>query len=537
MMPMPTEPPVKPETLIEALRHANAFPHAASQPIEIHQTHISWVVLAGNFAYKIKQPVKTDFLDYSTLELRQHYCQEELRLNARYASDLYLGVVPITLRGGRIEVEGDGETIEYAVKMRRFPKGALLSERIQTHRVTTAEVHRLAEKVASFHASANQGRDGVADQWPDFLVRDVHKIIQTLKHQTSQPDLPVRSSEAKRTGSCTPGRTPAVATGRIGSTTTLKVLQDWSSAFFRDHLRLLTDRIDAGFVRECHGDLHLGNVVFWNGQWVPFDGIEFNAHLQWIDVLSDAAFLAMDFAARGHLDQSRSFMNAYLEQTGDYRSLGLLRLFLFYRALVRALAATMRDDHRDRWDHIELAYRFTLRETPRLWITHGFSGSGKTTLSEAVVQRHDAVRLRSDIERKRLFGLTAMDRPSPAIQSAMHDQQSNRKTYTRLRELTHSVLDAGYSVVIDATFLKQTDRQPFYDLALRRSIPFAILDCHSDPQTLRQRIADRMDRDDDASDADLGVLDFQIAHQEPLSNFEQQFVVDVPDVVQIADRL
>ncbi|MEP1647728.1 bifunctional aminoglycoside phosphotransferase/ATP-binding protein [Rhodopirellula bahusiensis] len=374
--------------------------------------------------------------------------------------------------------------------------------------MTTGKVFRLAATVASFHESATVGHDSIAQRWPDFLVRNIHEIIQTLQRSAT-----------------------------IEEAAILKVLHDWSTEFFREHLAMLTNRIDTGFIRECHGDLHLANVVHWNGQLVPFDGIEFNEHLRWIDVLSDAAFLAMDFAARGHLDLSRSFVNAYVERTGDYGSLELLRLFLFYRSLVRALAAAMRGDDDDRREHIELAYRFTLRESPRLWITHGFSGSGKTTLSETVVQRHEAFRLRSDIERKLSFGLSPTDRPSADVRSKMYDSDSNEKTYARLSELASDVLRAGYSVIIDATFLKRTDRQRFHDLAQRNGVAFAILDCHSDPQTLRQRIADRIERDDDASDADFKVLDHQIAHHESLSDVERTFVVDVPDVVQIADRL
>jgi uncharacterized protein len=414
------------ETLIDALRHSGSYPHPVNEPIVVHQTHISIVVLAGKFAYKIKKPIKTDFLDYSTLSLRQHYCQEELRLDSRYTDDLYLGVVPITLHGEQIKVDGEGEAIEYAVKMWRFPEGSLLSERIESHRLTTHEVFRLAETVAKFHQSAKVADDSIAEQWPDFLVRNIHGILQTLQRDAS-------TSEAA----------------------TLKLLHDWSNEFFANHLDLLPRRIENGFIRSCHGDLHLANIVQWNGQLVPFDGIEFNEHLQWIDVLSDAAFLAMDFAARGHLDLSRSFMNAYLESTADYGSLDLLRLFLIYRSLVRGLAASMRGDALDCRDHIDLAYRFTRRETPRLWITHGFSGSGKTTLSEAVVQCHEAFRLRSDIERKRLFGLSTTARTTAEVRSEMYSEKSNQRTYGRLSDLASNILNAGYSVIIDATFLKR----------------------------------------------------------------------------------
>jgi uncharacterized protein len=483
------------ESLVAALRQKDAYPHTVKGPIVVHQTHISIVVLAGDYAYKIKKPIKTDFLDYSSLALRQQYCHEELRLDSRYAADLYLDVVPITAQGKRICVDGEGEVIEYAVKMRRFPDGALLSQRIKSRPLSMDEVFQLAKTVAKLHQSASVGDDRIAEHWPDFLVSNLHEIFRSLMKKATKSE-----------------------------STELEGLENWSDEFLQKHLVLLSDRSMKGFIRSCHGDLHLGNIIQWNGQFVPFDGIEFNEHLQWIDVLSDAAFLAMDLAACGHPDLSRSFTNAYIEHTADYDSLELLRLFLVYRALVRGLAATMRSDAEDRRQHIELASRYTRRETPQLWITHGFSGSGKTTRSEAVVQRRDAFRIRSDVERKRLFGLSTSSRPSIELRRELYSDSTNGRTYARLSDLADKVLKAGYSVIVDATFLKEKDRRHFYELARRHGVAVSILDCHSDPITLRQRIANRIERDDDASDADLDVLEHQMAHHEPLSELEQRCV-------------
>lgn len=504
----PTDDFVTTSMLAAELKNPAAYPHVVDEPVVVHETHISIVFLAGEFAYKIKKPIQTDFLNYSTLDLRKHFCEEEVRLDRRYAEDLYLGVVSIARIGGSLAIQGDGEPIEYAVKMRRFPVKALLSERIDAGRLTTAEVLKLADVVAEFHGDAAVGNDAIASQWPDFLVRNVGQIIATIQ-ATADP------------------KTAAM----------LKALHGWSNDFFADHLQALTNRVDAGFIRECHGDLHLANVVHWQGRLVPFDGIEFNEHLRWIDVLSDAAFLAMDLAARGHLDLSRSFLNAYFERTGDYGSSELLRLFLFYRSLVRALAASMRSDTDDLCEHVDLAYRFTLRETPQLWITHGFSGSGKTTLSEAVVQRHEAFRLRSDVERKKMYGLCPTSRPSANLNAKMYSSAASEKTYERLCDLARGILRAGYSVIIDATFLKRADRDRFHELAQEEGVGFSILDCRSDLQTLCQRVADRAARGDDASDADLKVLEHQLANHEPLSVTEREHVIDIPDIIQIAEHL
>ncbi|WDQ14847.1 bifunctional aminoglycoside phosphotransferase/ATP-binding protein [Rhodopirellula sp. P2] len=529
--------------LIAGLKHPQAYPHSIESPVLVHETHLSVVLLAGEFAYKIKKPIQTDFLDYSTLALRRHFCEEELRLDRRFAKGLYIGVVPITLSGDRPTIEGKGDVIEYAVKMHRFSSSALLSERVQAGQLTTKEVVQLASTIAGFHHDAAVCRDRIAEQWPEFLQANIPQTIEQV-----------------------------LTTADASTAATCEVLRDWTTEFQAQHQRLLADRIAAGFIRECHGDLHSANVVCWQGQLVPFDGIEFNDHLRWIDVLSDAAFLAMDLAARDHLDLSRTFLNAYLECTGDYQSLELLRLFLVYRALVRALAASMRKDAEDARHHVDLAYRFTLRETPRLWITHGVSGSGKTTLSEAVVQRHNAFRLRSDVERKRMFGQSARQRlnadnlgfestgqpdpgqpdtgpphtgpPNPASQDTatpnretLYSPEANEQTYQRLSQLARRILASGHSVIVDATFLRRADRQRFYELAEQAGVPIAILDCHSDLQTLRQRVADRMAHRHDASDADLDVLDRQLAHREPLTDAERTLVVEIPDLAQVAESL
>lgn len=503
--------PITTDALIQGLRLAYAFPHAIDGGVEIHETHISVVVLAGEFAYKIKKSVKTDFLDYSTLDLRRRYCEKEVQLDSRFACDLYIGVVPIGWDDGRLRIESETDPVEYAVKMRRFPSGALLSERIQAGLVTIADIHQLAESVARFHRLATICNPEFAAGWPGYLFKNFKQVFAEIQTHVD---------------------------GETAST--LRVLHLWIEEYFKTHWQSLELRVACGFVRECHGDLHLQNVVHWDEQFVPFDGIEFSERLRWIDVLCDAAFLQMDLAYHEHLDFARSFMNTYLERTGDYGSLDVLRLFLVYRALVRALVATIRSSQEqctagerasamsDARRHIELAYRFTLKEEPQLWITHGLSGSGKTTLSEQLIQRHDVIRLRSDIERKRMFGLSPTERPSSELKAEIYSHAVNEKTYSQLQNLARGILRAGYGVVVDAAFLKHSDRKRFHLLAVELGVPFAILDCHGDEQTLRQRISDRMRNNGDASDADLRVLENQFATHEPLTKSELELIVRVP---------
>ncbi|GAA5509668.1 AAA family ATPase [Novipirellula caenicola] len=490
--------------LVDSLHRLDAFPDS-NATVEFHETHISWVFLVGDYAYKIKKPVKTEFLDYSSLEKRRRLCQEELRLDSRFADDLYLDVVPICKVDGKLRVEGDGEPVEYAVKMRRFPSDALLSERVKAGRVTLSEVSQLSDSIADFHHSAARCEEADAISWPEFVFDNMRSMLRQLKQVCSAPTV-----------------------------TTIYAVEQWSESLIREHAELFTQRAKAGFIRECHGDLHLENVVNWQGRFIPFDGIEFNSRMRWIDVMSDAAFLMMDFAARGHLELGRSFMNDYLQRTGDYESLRTLRWFLVYRAIVRGLVASIRakqsdasaaereDAEADCRGHIALAHRFTTEETPTLWITHGVSGSGKTTKSERIVQQDDCFRIRSDVERKRIYGMQPTERFS---RSDLYSDEATAATYQRLQHLAKLILRAGYSVVVDATFLQQSQRSCFRELASRESATFAILDCSADTDTLYQRVADRARGNGDASDADHEVLRHQLASRQPLTPNERQYVV------------
>ncbi|WP_442509608.1 AAA family ATPase [Novipirellula sp. SH528] len=491
--------------LVESLHHPDAFPDS-SATVEFHETHISWVFLVGDYAYKIKKPVKTEFLDYSTLEKRQRLCWEELRLDSRFANDLYLDVVPICIVDGKLRVEGKGIPLEYAVKMRRFPSGALLSERLKAGKLTVHEVSQLSETIADFHQSAARCEQADAVSWPAFVFYNMNSMLRQLKQACCAQTV-----------------------------TMIYAVEQWSESVIRENGHQFTQRAEDGFIRECHGDLHLENVVNWQGRFIPFDGIEFNPRMRWIDVMSDAAFLMMDFAARGHLEFGRSFANHYLQRTGDYESLHTLRWFLVYRAIVRGLVASIRANQSDVSmaerdeaiadcrSHIALAHQFTTEESPVLWITHGVSGSGKTTKSELVVQQQDCFRLRSDVERKRMFGLQPTDRSSPP---GLYSDESTTATYDRLSKLAKDILRSGYSVVVDATFLEQSQRSRFRDLAFSEGVSFAILDCQADNATLHQRVADRNKRNADASDADRAVLQHQLETRQPLTSEERQHVAE-----------
>ena len=499
------------EEIDRELRNAGSYEGMKVTSVETIETHISYVYLVGDYAFKVKKPIKTSFLDYSTLPLRKEACEAELELDQRYARDLYIGVEPIVIRqDGRIQVGGEGDVVEYAVKMHRFPQDALLKTQVQNGQISDEDIVALAKNIATFHRSATACDRSEPHALPDQLLKDAVDNLDAIESSLSGDDLKM-----------------------------VHVLRTWTQEYFVEHIQDFQSRYRNGFIRECHGDLHLGNIVRWKDQFVPFDGIEFNDDYRCIDTMSDAAFLAMDFAARGQLDFGRSFINAYLDAAGDHATLAVLRWYMVYRALVRAKVAAMRINQspqaeaapfaQELHEYIQLAYRFSLRQEPMLWITHGVSGSGKTWASERVVRQHGAIRLRSDVERKRHMGMQPTERPDDRESEKLYCEFTNHATYLRLQQLTKRVVNAGYPVVIDAAFLKHADRDAFRQLAIELGATFRIIHCDASEQTLRQRIVSRLAEGKDASDADLEVLEMQLQSQEPLSAAESTFVVDTND--------
>jgi uncharacterized protein len=490
------------DALIESLLAPGSYVHSVDGPVLLHETHISWVLLAGNYAYKIKKPIQTEFLDYGTLEKRHHSCCEELRLGSRYASGLYLDIVPITFEDGQVRMDGDAQPIEFAVRMRRFDDGALLSDKLTKNLVSADDMIQLAAAIATIHGNAFRLGQSCVDHAPNILAQ----AKQNFEFLCSEPLL---------------SQDPVI-----------HELEEWTTSYFENHRLDFSNRTTSGNIRECHGDLHCGNIVFWKGIWVPFDGIEFNSEYSWIDVMNDVAFLVMDLKEYGRPELSSAFLNAYLEQTGDYQSLTVLKWYMVYRALVRAKVAVMRArqlNQVQRLDlqqiapakaYIELAKKLRQSTKRRLWITHGVSGSGKTTGSQQIVEKEGAIRIRSDIERKRLFMTSRRNSVSYAGGEGMYSPTASEATYKRLHEIAKSILQSDFDVIIDATFLKQSDRQTFRLLAENEGAKFQIKDFQVDEETLKQRITNRRSKSNDASDATLEILKSQLANQEPLSKEE-----------------
>jgi hypothetical protein len=495
----------KMEGLIAALRDPESYPHPVDG-VEVIETHISWVLLAGAYAYKVKKPVRLPFLDFSTLEARRRYCEEELRLNRRTAPELYLEVVPISQTARGAAVAASGEPVEYAVKMRRFAFDALADDMAQRGALGPAQIDAIAAVLAGFHGAAPRaapaGAYGASAQIAAPAIGNFDQIAA-------------------------PG-----AAAQLGR------LRAWTEGECRRLQPVFAARLAGGQVRECHGDLHLGNIAFIDGRAVPFDCIEFDPALRWIDVASEVAFLVMDLRAHGLAGAGWRLLNDWLEATGDYAAVGVLRFYLVYRAMVRAKIAGLRNAPASFGSYLALAEQLATERGPALVLMHGLSGSGKTTLAQALLEQLGAVRLRSDVERKRLHGIgDARARSGGGLDAGIYSAAASARTYEHLAGLARAILQEGYPVVVDAAFLRRAERDRFRDLARSLGVPFLIAPCGASEETLLRRLAARAASASDASEADAAVLAHQRATAEPFAADEAGDVLAIDTASDAALRL
>jgi len=500
---------------ISLLLQPDSYAHEVEN-IHLIETHISWVILTGHFAYKIKKPVNLGFLDFSTLQKRHFYCQEELRLNARLAPSIYLEVVAISCEEDHISFSSSSKIVDYAIKMIQFPQKMQLDHMLAEGRLKSEHIDDLATMLAQFHQQTDlaktNDRYGEAELIYQAVKENFLHLHQLLSDNTAI-DL-------------------------------LTVIERWSRYTYKLAKSTLIERKNSGMVRECHGDLHLRNLVLINEHPIAYDCIEFSPELRWIDPINDVAFLMMDLHNRQQYVFAQRFLNAYLERTGDYRATPLLRFYLVYRAMVRAkveaISASqmvMRSEEQYEanqacYGYLELANSYLRTKKSMLIITCGMSASGKSTITQQLVEKIAAIRLRSDVERKRLFKVaTETNTDSVEINSGpakftagIYSSNATLDTYSYLAEMAKLVLNAHFPVIIDATCLKLEQRNLFRQVAVELEVPFVILHFTAKPSTLRQRINDRVKT---VSDADMTILEHQLAESQPLHKEELSEVIPV----------
>ena len=492
------------DRMIEALLRREAYDHPV-ESIRLLETHISWILLTGPFAYKLKKPVDLGFVDFSTPEKRRWFCQEELRLNRRLAPGLYVDLREVRGPRERAAFHGDGPVIEVAVRMRQFRQEDLLRRAFEAGRIAPRLIDQLADTLVSFHAAA----------------------------AVAPAAGPLGSPEAVRAPALANLEVLA-AEGPAGPV--LAALDGWTRAEAERQGPFFAARQAAGAIRECHGDLHLGNMVLHQGRIEIFDCLEFNESLRWIDPVSDMAFLVMDLDRSGEAGAAWRVLNRWLEGGGDYGGLRAWRWYRVYRALVRAKVAALRLRQGDlpateperlrgeRQAYLDWAGQISRPGEGALVITRGVSGSGKSHLAAHLCELLGWIHLRSDVERHRLLG-----RWGPAGQAGRarfegdpyRSEVSEHLYAERLPACAEATLEGGLSVLVDATFLELRHRRRMRRLAERRGAAFLLLDCRVSPDLARERIAGRRRRGSDPSEADADVLAMQLRLAEELDPDER----------------
>jgi len=485
------------------------------------ETHISWVILTGSFAYKIKKPVKLGFLDFRDLASRLFYCQEELRLNQPWAPEIYIDVVPITGSAAQSLVNGDGPPVEYAVRMHQFDQNRRLDLQLDANKLSGDDMNELASNIARQHQTTNVMGPAGRDEKLAHIRDDMWDNLDALEGQPGEKYL--------------------------------QELRQWTATQLDRLAPVLQRRFVRGFVRECHGDLHLSNLVRLPGGITAFDCIEFGAEFRNIDVMSDIAFLVMDLVSRQRSDLAYRFLNRYLELTGDYGSTEIFTLYFVYRCLVRAKVAAIRSQERKHDDerksdlskvrkYCEMAHEQTLQQTPILIAMYGLSGSGKTWLSSKLVCELPAIRVRSDIERKRILSLDEFADSESGVGKGIYAEGISTDTYDRLHAIAEIVLGAGHSIIVDASYSRFAERDAVRKLATRCGRQYILVQTCARDQTLRKRIRKRSILGGDASEAGLEVLKYQQRHAEQLTAAEHHSALrictdDDIDIVTLAERI
>lgn len=498
-------------SLIQQMLQPDFYPHPVQEPIQLLQTHISYVFLTGEYAYKVKKPANFGFLDFTSLEKRRHFCHEELRLNQRLSPDLYLAVLPIVENAGQYQlgaVDSVQTAVEYALQMRQFPQTMLLSHLFEDEKLTPKIVQQLALQVAVFHASAVTSPEVTAYG----SIASVQQV-DTNNHAIS---------------------TPFIGTSQIQ--TQQDETHAFTTQFFEQHADWFAQRQTQGKIRECHGDLHLNNVCLYQDNIQIFDCIEFNQEFRNIDVIYDVAFMVMDLEFRGRVDLANLFLNTYLEQTGDYTGAALLPLYLSMRAYIRgnvnslalndpAISTAEKAEFLQRGQaYYRQAWDYTRRSRGRIILMSGLSGSGKSTVARQLAQKLNAIHVRSDAVRKHLAEIPLYQRGDRGgeVGSGIYTPEMTQKTYGALLELGLLLAQQGWSVILDAKYDRHALRQPVLASAIAAHIPIKIVQCTAPIEVLCDRLNHRTN---DIADATAALLESQIKTAEPLTDSEQPFAV------------
>ena len=494
--------------LIKKLQKPELYDHSVEK-FKVIETHISWVILTGTYAYKIKKPVDFGFLDYTTLDKRRKYSEDEVQLNNRLASDIYLQVVPIFGSAENPSFQPIGKLIEYAIKMRQFPQNDMFTALAERGELTEKLISEVADEIARFHQKALICPMDEPYGTTELVMKPVQQNFDQM-----YPLIKEKSDKYK-----------------------LEKLEAWAQQQSSKLKLIFEQRKNGNFIRECHGDLHLDNIVLFNNKPVIFDCIEFNEEFRWLDVMADFGFLVMDLEHKHRLDFAFALLNRYLMRTYDYHGLKILRFYMAYRAIVRAKVTLMsltydnlsQETYTTRYEYyqscLELADHYRQPIKPWILITHGVSCSGKSSLSRFLANECQAIHINSDVERKRSHHFPAEAKTKSGFYQDIYSHEATERTYQGLLDTATLIIDAGYPVIVDATFLKQAQRNEFKELAKKLQIPFVILRTKAPAGKLREWLLQRQRDDKEHSEAAMEVLNYQLKTAEWLNEDELNYTV------------
>jgi len=484
-----------------ALLQPAAYPDP-TDGVELAQTQMSFVFLTQKFVYKTKKPVNFGYLDYSTLEKRQALCHKEVELNRRLCPEAYLGVVPVTREAdGRIIISGRGETIEYAVWMRRLPQNRMLNVLLTQDAVMPDMLQQVARKMADFHRRA-----ATSPEISKFGELDMVKF--NCDENFSQTEKYLNKTLA-------PGR--------------YERLKDYTNNFLTKNAELFRRRVTDGFIKDCHGDLHAAHICFENGISI-YDCIEFNDRFRYADAASEIAFLAMDLDHYGRADLSGAFVKEYITVSGDAQMADLMTFYKVYRAYVRGKVESFQlndpyiPDERKQAVMLSASGYFDLASSyikprPQLVITAGFVGTGKTALAKEVSKRLGMTVISSDVVRKQLSAIPLTEHHFDEFDTGLYSKDMSRRTYDKMFADAEAILAQGGSVILDASFIKRAERQRAVELAQRMGADYFAAECRLDDAVIKQRLEQRL-KEGSPSDGRWAILEPQKQAYEPVTEVD-----------------
>jgi aminoglycoside phosphotransferase family enzyme/predicted kinase len=497
------------QKIVQALLSSSAYPEPVSS-VQLVQTHVSYIFITDDCVYKVKKPVDLGFLDFTDLDRRRFYCNEEVRLNRRLCPDVYLGVVELRETGDGAGFYGNGKIIDYAVKMKRLPEERMLDRLLRKDGVSSDDIVRIARTIGEFHLGAGRSTE-----------IDGYGSTESLRRNWDE--------NFRQIECCVP--LPC-------SGSTLRIIREWGESFLRDRGGILADRVARGFIRDCDGDIHAGNICLTNRVLI-FDCIEFNERFRYSDTAADIAFLLMDLEFHDRRDFSTLLLEAYRDFTGDTEIGGVLDYYKTYRAVVRGKVAALRlrdpgipaderqaaRDDAARYFQLARGYVIRRRLPVSLIITCGLMGSGKSSSAAALAFQLGADIFSSDVVRKRLAHLPEHARDYSGYGKGIYSAAFDEATYGNLLTSAEASLGRGRTVIVDATFRRKRDRDRFRQLAERSSVPFHIVHTVCPEEVIRERLERRIATPGTISDGRWELFRDQADEFEPPDGSEGNYIM------------